>query len=516
VSSTYFDIVVLGTELGPLTCAALLSKRGFRVLVLGQQTDRADYRVGSFRLPRRPFLFSGGRGPLACRVFAELGLQQSLRRLAGPKAPLQIAVPGHRFDVSAEPGVLQREVEREFPALSTAVTEFRRSIDVRMQRSDALLAQDQALGFATSLAQRPPPSGSFARHVLAPARLLGRKSPRAPEEALLAGIPAAHPFRWSVLLPSAFASYSDPDALTDAQLARLFATSTHSGVVVQGGLAALCGLLAEKVRMHGGQLRSPERASQIVVERASVRGVQLLGSGEVIGTGAVVAGIDVDALQRLLSERQAVDAWFGWAGEPQPSLYRYTLNVVVRTQALPAGIERDVFLVRRPTERVWGDNAMHVEVSALDREHSLLCCETLMPARTAAERELALDGARERLLAALGELIPFLDPHLVLLDSPHDGRKPWGRPLLDVQLAPAERRGLPTLPRVHRYDAAGELCALSVSTPIKGLLLCNAQVAPSLGVEGELLAASAAAHVARRAERSREWLRTRLWTKVDD
>ena len=47
--TSYYDVVVLGTDLAPLTCAALLSKRGFRVAVLGQQTDRPDYAVGRFR-----------------------------------------------------------------------------------------------------------------------------------------------------------------------------------------------------------------------------------------------------------------------------------------------------------------------------------------------------------------------------------------------------------------------------------------------------------------------------------
>ena len=59
------------------------------------------------------------------------------------------------------------------------------------------------------------------------------------------------------------------------------------------------------------------------------------------------------------------------------------------------------------------------------------------------------------------------------------------------------------------------VCALPVRTPLRRLLLCNEQVAPGLGCEGELLAASAAAFCVSRTERSRDWMRRRLWTKVE-
>ena len=34
MSTRFYDVIVLGAELGPLLAAAILAKRGFRVLVL--------------------------------------------------------------------------------------------------------------------------------------------------------------------------------------------------------------------------------------------------------------------------------------------------------------------------------------------------------------------------------------------------------------------------------------------------------------------------------------------------
>ena len=73
------------------------------------------------------------------------------------------------------------------------------------------------------------------------------------------------------------------------------------------------------------------------------------------------------------------------------------------------------------------------------------------------------------------------------------------------------------MPIVYAFPVTTALsvCAMPVKTPLRGLLLCSQQVAPGLGLEGQLLAAASAAHVVRRSDRAREWLRRRLWTKVE-
>jgi hypothetical protein len=73
------------------------------------------------------------------------------------------------------------------------------------------------------------------------------------------------------------------------------------------------------------------------------------------------------------------------------------------------------------------------------------------------------------------------------------------------------------MPRVYAFPVTSALglCAMPVRTTVPGFLLCGAQVAPGLGLEGELLAASAAARVVCRADRKQPWLRRRLWPKVE-
>lgn len=509
MSSSYYDVVVLGMDLAPLTCAALLAKRGFRVVVVGQQTARPDYAVGPYRLPRQPFAFTASHSPLMRRVFGELGLAQNLRRLSSPITPaFQVALPGHCIDMTADSTLFDLEIEREFPGVKRAIIDFRRRVDERVLATDRLFELEVAW---------PPESLLERREVARLAARLDLERLRGAEN-LLGDLAETHPFRTAVLGPAAFGAHADPAAISELALARLWNGRIREPLMMAGGLGALTKLLMDKIRAHSGQLRESERASQIVVRRSGVHGVRLFGSDEEIGATTVIAGMDVASLERLLADRGPFEQMFERLGEPQPRFYRYTLNAVVRSAGIPEGMKRDVFFVRDAERPLHGDNLLHVELSRMDAQQSLLCVEAFLPARTVEEPDGSLDDARERLMKGLSELVPFIGEHLILLDSPHDGRKPWTRDSgLAANVDALERRGAQTMSVVHAFPVttAFSICAMPVKTPLRGLLLCNRQVAPGLGLEGLLIAAESAARIVGRSDRTRKWLRRRLWAKVE-
>ncbi|MFI5306783.1 MAG: phytoene desaturase family protein [Polyangiales bacterium] len=509
MSSSYYDVVVLGTDLAPLTCAALLAKQGFRVAVLGQQTERADYALGPYRVPRRPFTLTGSHAPLARRIFAELGLSQSLRRMSRALEPsFQVALPKHRFDMAASETALEPQIEREFPEVKRPILDFCRHAEARARATDALFERELVF----------PPESLRERRELArlAARLeLGRDGSGGK---LLSELADAHPFRAAVLGPVAFAANCDPSAVTELQLSRLWSARCGDGLVLDRGMAALADLLLQKIRAHSGQVRLLERASHIEIRRSGVAAVRLFGSDEEVGTANVIAGVDVASVQRLLSDRSPFEEMFERLGEPQPRFYRYTLNAVIGAAGVPEGMKRDVFRVGDADKPLQAENLLHIERSALGDGNELLCVEALLPARWVEEPDGSLDEVRERVVGALAAVVPFLHEHLLLLDSPHDGRKPWARdPSLLPGTEPPERRGPRTMSAVHAFPVTTALsvCAMPVRTPLRGLLLANQQVAPGLGLEGELLAASSAAQLVTRSDRARAFLRRRLWTKVE-
>lgn len=509
MTSSYYDVAVLGTDVAPLTCAALLAKRGFRVVVLGQQREYANYALGRYRLPRQAFTFTANHTPTARRVLNELGLGQTFRRLTHPLEPaFQVALPSHRFDVHGDETAFEREVEREFPDVRRPVIDFCRRINQHARATDRLFERDRAW----------PPESLLDRRELARLAASLELDGETKRERLLGELPDRHPFRAAMLAPLAFSAQADPDSITALQLARTLDGHMRDAVSVDGGLAAFSNLLVDKIRSHSGQLRVRERASQIIVSRAGATGLRLSGSDEEIGCAHVIAGVDVAKVGRLLLDRSPFEQMFERLGEPQPRFYRYTMNAIVETRCVPEGMRRDVYCIRDSRLPLHSENLIHVEHSPLDERESLLCIEALLPARAVEDRDGVLDGARERFLEALSDLLPFLDQHLLALDSPHDGRKPWFRDSnVDQGLDPLERRGPETMRIVHTFPMATALsiCAMPVRTRLRGLLICNEQVSPALGLEGQLLAGASAARLVTRADRGREWLRRRLWAKVE-
>lgn len=505
MTANFYDVIVLGTQLGPLLAGTLLAKRGFRVLLVAQDDLPATYELGGVTWPRAPFTFTAAGSPAARRIFAELALHQVFRRRATAHDPaFQVVQPQHRVDITAEDVDLDREIEREFPEVRRPVEDFHKSVAHLAQDVDRIVTRDLVWPPETFLEKR-----EFARATVS------RVAVRDP----FAEFPDKHPFRLVAHAPARFADGMDPDHMTPLRLMRLYGAWRSGAAVLEGGEPALRQMLVEKLRTHSGDLREKDRADALIQKRGVVTGVRIGGSGEELGASFVVGGSDIAKVLRLLPDRTPFEELFEKTGEPQPRWYRYTLNVLVRAEAVPIGMARDVFFVRDPKLPLSSENCMHVQVDAPDTEgRRLMCVEVLLPRRAVEDTMGYISGVREKIFASLAALVPFLGRHTLAIDSPHDGR-----PMQDIvracDVAHPEpwTRGLHTMQAVHAYPVPTTLgtCALPVRTPVKRLLICNSQVVPGLGMEGLMLAAWSVARIVTRSDRKKAWMRGRLWTKVE-
>jgi hypothetical protein len=125
-------------------------------------------------------------------------------------------------------------------------------------------------------------------------------------------------------------------------------------------------------------------------------------------------------------------------------------------------------------------------------------------------------------LATLRQYLPFLDQHLVAVDSPHDG----------LPLCVYERGERREIDRIHVHESAAgaepmqwqwsvdppgfvDLGGEPVRGPIPGSYLVGKTVLPALGQEGELIAAWGAARIITRRDRTRQRVRQQMWTKIE-
>jgi hypothetical protein len=137
---------------------------------------------------------------------------------------------------------------------------------------------------------------------------------------------------------------------------------------------------------------------------------------------------------------------------------------------------------------------------------------------------LPVARAREAVLGAIESLLPFVERHYLVVDSPHDGRPLWDlrsgkRREVDRAVLRAGGGSLEAEPMAARWQvdppSFHALAAEPVRTPLAGACVVGPSALPALGQEGELLAAWSAARMITRTDRRKERMRRDMWSKIE-
>jgi phytoene dehydrogenase-like protein len=478
------------------------------VLLIGHGTLPPSYKSGPWTLPRRPFLFLPTHAPIARRVFGELALGPKFRRRSdGSGMSAQIVLPDRRFTLF--PGAaLDAEIAREFGDQKRHIDEFHSRVLAANDELDALTSRDLVW----------PPGGFFEKRELARALESVTLARADRQRALDELMPESNPFRVVVNALARFSDGMDPDHQDAARVLRHYGHWLRGPALLDEGEAALHTLVHESLVAHGAEIRATDRVEAIVLRRGEVSGVRLRESGLEVGTGFVCAGIEIRELARLLPNRRPFEELFERLGEPQPRHFRYTVNFVLDKRGVLPGMSSHVFLRSAPSHNPpSATEALWIEQRPLDDDHVLWCVEALIPRRELEGPAEFLDQARRKILDAIRELAPFVDRHLVWIDSPHDMRdaEDVKKNALVPSLEPWSR-GPRTMRIVYGYPVSSALgfAAFGARTPVKKLLLASEQVVPGLGLEGELLSAWSCARIVTRSA-SRRWMRRRISSRAE-
>lgn len=520
MSSRFYDAVVLGRSLGALTVAALLARRDFRVLVLGQGARAPSYRFEQRPLGRRTFTLLFGASPLWRRVLTELAQSPQWKRRAEPIDPMfAVLGPNHRFELPPDVEIFAREVEREFPEVRQIVDELYTAIATANAAVDGTFEHDGVW----------PPGTLWERlgtgH--AASSLPFERGERAP--ALLAKFPTGHPYRDIASVPVAFATnlgVAMPE-LPALAFARLHGAWTRGILALGGGEDELSDFLVERIEAHGGTCLLERRAESLTIRQGKAVGVVLDGAEEPTGASVVVSAESGEKLAELSNgagvTRAAERDW----PRLSPEAGRFVVSLVVRRALLPESLPAESFVLppgsrpdpRRPIVRLqkrvretWGD------VRGPRDGEATLVAECLLPVRSS----LTVLEARHAVLETLRSTFPFLDEHTLLVDSVHDGL-----PLLDFSTGTRREvdrlhvtetsPGREPMERLWSVDPPGflGLSGEPVRGPIPNTFLVGPTVLPALGQEGELLAAWSVARLVTRRDKARQRMRQKLWSKIE-
>jgi len=477
MDTNYYDVIVCGGELTGLIAAALLGRRGFRVLLVGYDGDRPTFEAGGITLARGPALLPPLDSPPVARALKELNCVQVVHRRAPAMSPgFQVALPKHRFDVGATDDLLRRELDREWPADAETIAHATRNLGATSAIIEPLLGSEVTL----------PPDGFWER------REVGRLESLLPKPGtdLLAPLSPTHPWRAAVAAPAVLAGAFGPNDVGTVSQARAFDLSRRGLHRLEGGYAALHALFVEKLGNFSGEKREKLVPIEIVQRRGKAVGIRFRPRDETIGAEHLIWAGPASAMLALCGDKprsKGRDA----GGGLHVACYRYGLALLVAPEGIPEGMAHRVFLIADPARPLMEENAIAVTVgqpAPRDGGRIPIWAECLVPAPAVDAGTGYLRAVRGRVRKQLGKLIPFLTEHLGILASPHDGLPPEVPGRTGGNAPP-----VPPLPMPPVYSAEAsrplDVAGLPHATGIKNLFLAGRENLPGLGVEGEFVSA---------------------------
>lgn len=514
MTSKHYDVVVLGRSLGALSAAALLARRTFTVLVVGQGARPSRYFFEQRALHRRAFTMLAAQSPAWRRLVVELAQSQTWKRRAVALSPMmQALAPGRRLDVPPDMALFVREIDREFPELRRTVDELYADLARVNGAADEVFDRDAVW----------PPGTFWERRETARYAAMLPYVRAEPDADLLVEFPRGHVFRQivtaSVLFATDLSSLPPPFAV-----ARLHGAWTRGLLALPRGEEEIEEFLVERIEAHGGTCLLGERAASLALRRGVVSGVLLDGAERATGASFVITDADGERVAMLAGgegiSKRALREW----PRITSSVGRFVVSIVARSEGVPRPLGPESFLIPGVRERARAGALLaprpivHLQRGESVGGETLLVAEALLPERGGP----SLLEAREAVLDAVVAELPFLERHLIVVDSPYDGLPVWVFEGGKRRSAPrGGLRGGSVAPeamvRQLEVDPPGYLglAGEPIRGPIDRTLLVGRSVLPGLGQEGELLAAWGAARLVTRTDSRKERMRRDMWSKVE-
>jgi hypothetical protein len=517
----YYDIIVIGRSLGALATAALLARRDFTVLVVGQARRSADYQHDGKTLRRRAFTLLVERSPVWRRVLGELAQTQTWKRRVTPLDPmLQVLMEGRRFEIPPDGSYFDREVDREFPESRRLLADLYANFSRVTAAADAAF-EEEAIW----------PPGKFMER-----RRTGRVASQLPyaraepHADLLGEFPRRHVYRHIVAESARFATdLASP--LPAFAVARLHGAWTRGVSALRGGEVELDELFLQRIGQNGGIQLLNERVASIEVRRGAVAGVVLDGDAHPMGAGFVITDLTGEEIAGLTGgagiSKKAQREW------PRiiPTTARFVVSLLVRRAGVPEPLGAEVLVLGSAYSGAYSGGGREAPLPPIhlqryetsDPAEVLLVAEVLRGERDGSP----MTELRGRIVRRLCAELPFLERHLLVVDSVHDGLPLWRyegdgsavtRPLEveRTRLYDAAPHAEP-MDRQLEVDPPGYL-GLSgepLRGPIDRTLLVGPSVLPALGQEGRLLAALGAVRLVSQSDQRKARMRRERWTKLE-
>ncbi|MBN2802139.1 MAG: hypothetical protein JXR91_03495 [Deltaproteobacteria bacterium] len=483
---SYYDVVVFGSETGPLAAGALLAHRGFRVLAVGDKKPFSEYNCYGYNFSDRPFTMTAAASPVISRIMGELSLTQMYNRIRiSENLPFQVILPDARISFFNDPIKTRTEIEREFPKLKGMVDPKLREIARLSTEIEKMLNSDMVI----------PPESFFEKRAFSRSIIQNPFFNR-PKTDIFELLDVSEKLKQILLAPvichSGRTTTDSPISLSRQLGSWLFDNDNLSL-----GIKSLNSLLTDKIIAEGGDVQDNFTIEHIVVNRNKVTGVKIKSREEIISTSAVLTGKSPSELAQFISVEDRNSKFKTLCEKSIQNSMGYSINLGINSEVIPKAMAQTVFI--KPSRQLANIQWLRIEQipQKLENKIALNISCTLK----AEEKHLIFNGSlRDNILDTTRELIPFLDNYLEVIHSPFDNENAI---VLNNELLKEESSFLQLQKLKHdnwpiyhpKKDSYLGIENNFHRTGIKGLILSGEQVLSGIPLEGAFIAAWGAAKI---------------------
>ena len=443
-SSRVYDVVVLGPDVGGAVAAALSARRGLRTLLVPMAKVAGARESEGWLLPAaHPMIVPLRQMSAATASLDEVGLGADLLRQAAAttQGGFQILGEKLRLSLPAEKARRKAELWRELAGVQAAEAE---------NAFDAL--EELGKPWDSFLTEPPPwpPRGYFEKRRV---RKIHPVAPQLPEGLIGDCLRALAPFTATLVGDSA------PEAT-----AREASALLRSPLRLWGGTAQLAELLREKLTSAGGEV-SLEPAEKVRFER---KGAVFALDGSEVRTSCLVLACSAEEVARLMEGGGRVEEKLTLESKLEVARKVSLAHFVLRAEGLPLALEEAALLM--------GNQHGPLAISALPARRSRGDAPNERVLTVARVTDIGYadgPGLLQSVRSALEPVLPFFERHV--LHQFADVTPVPGHPILKPH-EDAEAIGL--RPHTEAHDR---------------VLFASSSTYPGFGLEGQFLAARAAA-----------------------
>ena len=481
-----YDVLVLGAEVGGALAAAVLAKRGLRVLWAEHAQLQPGYEHEGFLFGTPPFFVPPFRHwPAVENLFTELGLTTGFQRQLKPAGPVQVILPRHRLELPTDLTRRRAELQREFGKGGATVAESLATLAAGPEASDPFFR------FLDDFA----PTGWLER------LRLRRRAGRVPGLSQASPLSGNEPVE--ALLTSVLPLLVQQEPPGPLATTRVLGQLMKGALRLPGGREHLREVLGKRFTELGGTLLPQDGLPGPVVEAIDFDGPQVTlhvrGAEAVYRAQWLVAAMEPVTLAGLLPGEGMGRKLLTHLGGLVPRRMGLIVHWVLPERVVPRGMGELLVMDGGPAGPLWIQASPARRAGTRGEEEGLrmVTATALVPAGVRESGDSGRRFALAGLERTLDALMPFAGEHRLarsvpIVDSP--GARAGAGPHL-VYSAP---EGAPT-----------GIEGLGVRTPGKHVLYAGREAVTGLGLEGELLAGARAAAVVHESVRKRDPLKRR-------